>query len=92
MKQINGQMDIFQYLSETSVSMGCGACIGRKEGRNIKNVYDCQYMTDTGCEKLIAAKNQMLDAIAVGEETEICREQCCRGCTKFCMYRCSQQD
>lgn len=70
--------------------MGCEACIGRKEGRNIKNVYDCQYMTDTGCEKLIAAKNQMLDAIASGEETDICREQCCRGCTKQCRYRCGQ--
>lgn len=54
----------------------------------MENVYDCQYMTDTGCGKLIEAKNRILDAIAVGEETEICTEQCCRGCTKSCAYRC----
>lgn len=70
--------------------IGCEACISRSEGRNVENVYDCQYMTDTGCEKLITAKNRILDAIAAGEEIEICREQCCRGCRKSCGYRCGQ--
>ncbi len=69
---------------------GCEACISRSEGRNLESTYDCPYMTDTGCEKLIAAKNRILDVIASGEETEICREQCCKGCAKACGYRCGQ--
>lgn len=71
-------------------TMGCEACISQSEGKNVENVYDCQYMTDSGCGKLITAKNRILDAIAAGEETEMCREQCCRGCTKSCGYRCGQ--
>lgn len=71
-------------------TIGCEACIGKSEGRNVENVYDCKYMTDAGCEKLITAKNRILDVIATGEEAEICREQCCRGCKKSCGYRCGQ--
>lgn len=70
--------------------IGCEACISRSEGRDTENMYGCPYMTDTGCEKMIAAKKRILDAIAVGAEMEMCREQCCRGCTKQCRYRCGQ--
>ncbi len=86
-------IQVFQdgYIScSMKETMGCEACISQSEGGNVENVYDCQYMTDTGCGKLIAAKNRILDAIAAGEEAEICREQCCRGCTKPCGYRCGQ--
>ncbi len=86
-------IQVFQdgYIScSLKETMGCEACISQSEGGNVENVYDCQYMTDTGCGKLIAAKNRILDAIAAGEEMEICREQCCRGCTKPCGYRCGQ--
>ena len=64
--------------------IGCEACA---MGRNDKNIFDCQYMTDSGCNKLIEAKNRMLDAIASGAEIEPC-EQCCAGCTRQCQYRC----
>ena len=69
-------------------SIGCEACIARSIGQAVQNVYDCQHMTDSGCEKLIAAKSRMLDAIAAGEKIEPCREQCCRGCVRSCQYRC----
>lgn len=90
---IGCNIQVFQdgYIScSLKETMGCEACISQSEGGNVENVYDCQYMTDTGCGKLIAAKNRILDAIAAGEEMEICREQCCRGCRKPCRYRCGQ--
>lgn len=65
--------------------IGCEACT---MGRNDKNIFDCQYMTDSGCNKLIEAKNRMLDAIASGAEIEPCERQCCAGCTRQCQYRC----
>lgn len=65
--------------------IGCEACT---MGKNDKNIFDCQYMTDSGCNKLIEAKNRMLDAIASGAETEPCERQCCAGCTRQCQYRC----
>ena len=65
--------------------IGCEACA---MGRNDKNIFDCQYMTDSGCNKLIEAKNRMLDAIASGAEIEPCERQCCAGCTRQCQYRC----
>ena len=71
-------------------TVGCEACISQSEGEDVEKSYDCQYMTDTGCEKLIVVKNQILDAIAKSEEMEICKEQCCKGCTKMCRYRCGQ--
>lgn len=90
---VDAPMQIFQdgyvrcSLKET---MGCEACIERSENRKARNQFDCPYMTDTGCEKMIAAKSLMLDAISEGEEIEMCREQCCIGCTKTCGYRCGQ--
>lgn len=71
-------------------SIGCEACIERAEKKEKQNQFDCTYMTDTGCERMITAKNLILDAIAEGEDIEMCREQCCIGCTKSCGYRCGQ--
>lgn len=90
---ISCNIQVFQdgYIScSLKETLGCEVYISQSEGESIENVYDCQYMTDTGCGKLITAKNRILDAIAAGEEMEICREQCCRGCKKSCGYRCGQ--
>lgn len=65
--------------------IGCEACA---MGKNDKNIFNCQYMTDSGCSKLIESKNRMLDAIASEAEIEPCEQQCCAGCTRQCKYRC----
>jgi len=65
--------------------IGCEACTADEK---IENIYNCQHMTDSGCNKLIEAKNRMLDAIASGEQIEPCSEQCCMGCHRNCKYRC----
>lgn len=70
-------------------AMGCDACIARAEGQKI-NDYACEYMTDTGCERMFTAKSLILDAIMDGEDIEPCTEQCCIGCNKACGYRCGQ--
>lgn len=67
--------------------IGCEACIDEDSHRNI---YNCQYMTDSGCERMITAKSLILDEIAEGQDVELCTEQCCIGCTKICGYRCGQ--
>ena len=67
--------------------MGCEACIDEDSHSNI---YNCQYMTDSGCERMITAKGLILDEIAKGQDVELCTEQCCLGCTKICGYRCGQ--
>ena len=36
-------------------SIGCEACIAREEGKKI-NDYACEFMTDTGCERMFTAK------------------------------------
>lgn len=53
-----------------------------------QNGFDCEWMTDTGCERMAAAKNLIIQAIEEGEDIEMCREQCCKGCTKTCGFRC----
>lgn len=70
-------------------AIGCDACIARAEGQKI-NDYACEHMTDSGCEKMFAAKSLILDAIMEGEDIEPCTEQCCIGCNKVCGYRCGQ--
>lgn len=67
--------------------IGCETCIDEDSYRNI---YNCQYMTDSGCERMITAKSLILDEIAEGQDIELCTEQCCIGCTKICGYRCGQ--
>lgn len=69
-------------------SIGCEACIMQAEGKEKQNGFDCEWMTDTGCERMAAAKNLMIQAIEEGEDIEMCREQCCKGCTKTCGFRC----
>lgn len=70
-------------------AIGCDACIARAEGQKI-NEYACEYMTDTGCERMFTAKSMILDAIPAGEDIELCTEQCCIGCNRTCGYRCGQ--
>lgn len=31
-----------------------------------------------------------IQAIREGEDIEMCREQCCKGCTRTCGFRCGQ--
>ena len=71
-------------------SIGCDACIAQAEGRKINNDYACEFMTDTGCERMFTAKSLILDTIMGGEDIEPCTEQCCIGCNKVCGYRCGQ--
>lgn len=71
-------------------AIGCEECIRRSERIHEEKSFSCEYMMDTGCERMIAAKNLMLDAILEGEDIEICKEQCCIGCNKSCGYRCGQ--
>ena len=68
--------------------IGCEACAAGVEDLGI---YNCQYMTDSGCNKLIEAKSRMLDAIAAGAQIEPCNEQCCIGCIRQCSYRCGER-
>ncbi len=71
-------------------TIGCEACIAQAEGREKRNGFDCEWMTDTGCERMTTAKNLIIQAISEGEDIEMCREQCCKGCTKTCGFRCGQ--
>lgn len=90
---VNAPIQIFQdgyVICTLKESIGCEACIERNENLKARNEFDCPYMTDTGCERMITAKNLMLDAIAEGEDEEMCKEQCCIGCKKSCGYRCGQ--
>lgn len=87
---IRANVQIFQDGYMTCVlkdSIGCAACAA---GKNDLGIYNCRYMTDSGCERMIAAKNLMLDDIAGGADIEMCREQCCMRCTRLCGYRCGQ--
>lgn len=91
---INCNIQVFQdgYVScSLKETIGCEVCMRQQEGKENQSAYECQYMTDTGCEKLIAAKNQMLDAIAAGSGMEMCKEQCCIKCRKVCKYRCGEK-
>lgn len=71
-------------------SIGCEACIAQAEGKENRNGFDCEWMTDTGCERMTTAKNLIIQAIQEGEDIEMCREQCCKGCTRTCGFRCEQ--
>ena len=70
-------------------SIGCEACIARSEGKKI-NDYACEFMTDTGCERMFTAKSLILQSIMEGNDIEPCREQCCMGCKAICGVRCGQ--
>ena len=70
-------------------SIGCEACIAREEGKKI-NDYACEFMTDTGCERMFTAKSLILQSIMEGNDMEPCREQCCMGCKAICGFRCGQ--
>lgn len=70
-------------------SIGCEACIAQSEG-NYDSGYSCEFMRDTGCERMFTAKSLILDAIQEGEEIEPCTEQCCIGCHRVCGFRCGQ--
>lgn len=70
-------------------AIGCDVCIAQAEGR-YNSAYNCEYMSDTGCERMFTAKSLILDAIQAGEEIEPCAEQCCIGCHRTCGYRCGQ--
>lgn len=90
---IGCNIQVFQdgYIScSLKDTIGCESCIRENEGRNLESTYDCQYMTDTGCSRMITAKNLILDEIMSGGVIEMCKEQCCRGCIKVCEYRCGQ--
>lgn len=54
-------------------------------------LYGCQWMTETGCEAHINALSLMAyNILNEDEDIEMCKEQCCIGCTKTCGYRCGQ--
>lgn len=89
---VNANVSIFQdgyMICTLKDTIGCDACIAEIEGRKI-NDYACEYMTDTGCERMFTAKSLILNAIQDGEDIEPCTEQCCIGCNKNCGYRCGQ--
>lgn len=69
--------------------MTCEECIARQENKTVTE-YECSYMTDTGCNRMISAKDLMLQEIIENGEIEMCKEQCCIGCKKICGYRCGQ--
>ena len=71
--------------------MGCEACIDRKQIEERIKLYGCQWMTETGCEAHINVLSLMAhDILEEGLDIEMCKEQCCIGCTKTCGYRCGQ--
>ena len=90
---VSAPMQVFQdgFIKCTlKESIGCEACIAQAEGREKRNGFDCEWMTDTGCEKMTTAKNLIIQAITEGEDIKMCREQCCKGCIKNCNFRCGQ--
>lgn len=70
-------------------SIGCEACVAQAESKN--RTYDCDWMTDTGCERMFTAKSLILDEMQHDPEVEPCTEQCCIGCHRICGYRCGQR-
>lgn len=59
--------------------------------------YECEYMTVFECRARDFAKDLMLQEMIEGSDTytelsNICKEQCCRGCDKSCGYRCNKKD
>lgn len=71
----------------TKERIGCDVCIS---GRMQSDTYKCPSMTETGCELHIKDLSRMADDILSGKQVEICKEQCCIGCTKTCDYRCGK--
>lgn len=72
-------------------SIGCDACIDRKQIEERIKLYGCQWMTETGCEAHINSLSLMAhDILEERLDMEMCKEQCCIGCTKTCGYRCGQ--
>lgn len=71
----------------TKERIGCDACIS---GRMQSNTYSCPSMTETGCEQHIADLRRMADDIVAGKPIEMCKEQCCIGCSNTCDYRCGK--
>lgn len=93
---VDCNIQVFQdgYIScSTKDSMGCEACIDRKQMEERIKLYGCQWMTETGCEAHINALSLMAhDILKEGLDMEMCKEQCCIGCTKTCGYRCGQSN
>lgn len=90
---VEAPIQIFQdgyVICTLKESIGCESCMKRAEEKESGNGFGCPYMTDTGCERMVTAKNLILDAIAEGEDIEMCKEQCCIGCAKVCRFRCGQ--
>lgn len=71
----------------TKERIGCDACIS---GRMQSNTYSCPSMTETGCDQHMADLRRMADDIVAGKPIEMCKEQCCIGCSKNCDYRCGK--
>lgn len=91
---VEAPIQIFQdgYISCTFKDLiGCEACVARAGGKNV-NDFACEYMRDTGCEKMYYVKDLILRAIQEGENIEPCKEQCCLGCQKSwsCGFQCGQ--
>lgn len=70
--------------------MSCEDCIEEQEGRAREQIYGCRYMTENGCASHINALSLRMDNILEGSGDEMCKEQCCIGCTKVCGFRCGQ--
>ncbi|MBU5481716.1 hypothetical protein [Blautia sp. MSJ-19] len=90
---VRANISIFQdgyTMCTLKESIGCDACIAESEGRKI-NEYACEYMRDTGCERMFETKSLILDAIQEGDDIEPCMEQCCIGCTRTCGFRCGRK-
>ena len=91
---VDCNIQVFQdgYIScSIKDAMGCEACIDRKQMEERIKLYGCQWMTENGCDAHINALSLMAhDILEEGLEMEMCKEQCCIGCTKTCGYRCGQ--
>lgn len=53
--------------------------------------FECENMNEFGCPARDHAKSLMqLELTESNNPAEMCKEQCCIGCTKTCGYRCGQ--
>ena len=91
---VNCNIQVFQdgHIScSLKGSIGCDACIERERMEERIKLYGCQWMSETGCEAHINALALMANDILSGQsDMDMCKEQCCIGCTKTCGYRCGQ--
>lgn len=72
-------------------TIGCDACIDIDAKEEKHNSYNCEFMSETGCEPHIQALLLMAgDILNGGLEQEMCKEQCCMHCNKICGFRCGR--